>query len=236
VSLAQIGRLAVEYEEPVIMRYNRERFLPVVANIRSGQPNSVTDEVWEAAAGLREELPPGYRIDIGGSVEKSGKANASLSALQPVMVALMLIFVMLQMRSFRGTFMVVATAPLGLIGAVAALLLFNQPFGFVALLGLIGLAGILMRNTLILAQQVEDNRADGMDGAEAVIEATVRRARPVILTALAAVFAFVPLTLDGFWGPMAYVLIGGLAVGTAITLLFVPALYALWYRLPPLAR
>ena len=105
-----------------------------------------------------------------------------------------------------------------------------------ALLGLIGLAGILMRNTLILAQQVEDNRADGMDGAEAVIEATVRRARPVILTALAAVFAFVPLTLDGFWGPMAYVLIGGLAVGTAITLLFVPALYALWYRLPPLAR
>ncbi|KGE05017.1 efflux RND transporter permease subunit [Pseudohaliea rubra] len=236
VSLAQLGRVDVEYEEPVIMRYNRERFLPVVASLRSGQPNSVTEEIWAAAAALRDELPRGYRIDIGGSVEKSAKANASLSALQPVMVALMLIFVMLQMRSFRGTFMVIATAPLGLIGAVAALLLFNQPFGFVALLGLIGLAGILMRNTLILAQQVEDNRAEGMDGAEAVIEATVRRARPVILTALAAVFAFIPLTLDGFWGPMAYVLIGGLAVGTAITLLFVPALYALWYRLPPLGR
>jgi multidrug efflux pump subunit AcrB len=147
------------------------------------------------------------------------------------MVGLMLIFVMLQMRTFSGTFMVVATAPLGLIGAVIALLLFHQPFGFVALLGLIGLAGILMRNTLILTQQVSDNAADGMPAREAVVEAAVQRSRPVILTALAAALAFVPLTFDSFWGPLAYVLIGGVVVGTVITLLFVPALYAWWFRI-----
>ena len=147
------------------------------------------------------------------------------------MLALMLIFVLLQMRSFSGSFMVVASAPLGLIGAVLALLLFRQPFGFVALLGLIGLAGILMRNTMILTQQVQDNFDEGLDPWSAVVEAAVHRARPVILTALAAVLAFVPLTFDSFWGPLAYVLIGGVAVGTVITLLFVPALYALWFRL-----
>ena len=127
--------------------------------------------------------------------------------------------------------MVIATAPLGIIGAVIALLLFNQPFGFVALLGLTGLAGILMRNTLILTQQVSDNIKAGLKGTQAVVEAAVQRARPVILTALAAVLAFIPLTHDKFWGPLAYVLIGGVAVGTVITLLFVPALYALWFRL-----
>ena len=180
---------------------------------------------------MRERLPAGYRLEIGGSVEQSDKAEASIQALQPLMVVLMLIFIMLQMRSFAGTFIVVATAPLGLIGAVAALLLFQQPFGFVATLGLIGLAGILMRNTLILTQQVADNARDGMGMFDAVVEAAVQRARPVILTALAAMLAFIPLTLDSFWGPLAYVLIGGVAVGTLITLLFVPALYALWYRI-----
>eukprot|EP01013_Petalomonas_cantuscygni_P037571 TRINITY_DN6841_c0_g1_i1.p1 TRINITY_DN6841_c0_g1~~TRINITY_DN6841_c0_g1_i1.p1 ORF type:complete len:215 (+),score=30.18 TRINITY_DN6841_c0_g1_i1:82-645(+) len=180
---------------------------------------------------LREQLPQGYRIEIGGTVEQSAKANASIQTLQPVMLALMLIFIMLQMRSFIGTLTVLATAPLGLIGAVLALLLFNQPFGFTALLGLIGLGGILMRNTMILAQQVQDNFKTGMAAREAVVEAAVQRARPVILTALAAVLAFVPLTFDLFWGPLAYVLIGGIAVGTLITLLFVPALYALWFRL-----
>ncbi|MDO9610803.1 MAG: efflux RND transporter permease subunit, partial [Serpentinimonas sp.] len=128
--------------------------------------------------------------------------------------------------------------PLGLVGAVLALLLFSQPFGFVALLGLIGLAGILMRNTMILTQQVQDNFHDGLEAEAAVVEAAVQRARPVILTALAAALAFVPLTFDSFWGPLAYVLIGGVAVGTAITLLYVPALYALWLRIghaPPLA-
>lgn len=235
VPLTQLGELETVFEEPVIRRLDREPFLAVNADIEGAQPNDVTQAVWEALAEVRERLPAGYRLEIGGSVEQSDKAEASIQALQPLMVVLMLIFIMLQMRSFAGTFIVVATAPLGLIGAVAALLLFQQPFGFVATLGLIGLAGILMRNTLILTQQVADNARDGMGMFDAVVEAAVQRARPVILTALAAMLAFIPLTLDSFWGPLAYVLIGGVAVGTLITLLFVPALYALWYRIAPRA-
>ncbi len=230
VSLSQLGELEMRFEEPVIWRYNRQPFVALQADIAGAQPNDVTNELWADMADLRASLPDGYRIDIGGSMEQSGKADASIQKLMPLMVALMLIFIMLQMRSFSGMFMVVATAPLGLIGAVLALLVFGQPFGFVALLGLIGLAGILMRNTLILTQQVSDNLADGQAPFEAIVEAAVRRARPVVLTAMAAALAFVPLTLDSFWGPLAYVLIGGVLVGTAITLLFVPALYALWMR------
>lgn len=230
VALSQLGELEMRFDEPVIWRYNRRPFLALQADIVDAQPNDVTNELWAGMADLRASLPDGYSIDIGGSMEQSGKADASIQKLMPLMVALMLIFIMLQMRSFSGMFMVVATAPLGLIGAVLALLLFGQPFGFVALLGLIGLAGILMRNTLILTQQVSDNLADGQAPFEAIVEAAVRRARPVVLTALAAALAFVPLTFDSFWGPLAYVLIGGVIVGTAITLLFVPALYALWMR------
>ncbi|MBY6204174.1 efflux RND transporter permease subunit [Halomonas denitrificans] len=230
VPLAQLGRLVVDFEPPVIKRYNRQPFVAVQSDIAGAQPNDVTNELWAELEDLRASLPDGYRLDIGGAVEQSGKADASINRLMPLMVALMLIFIMLQMRSFSGTFVVVATAPLGLIGAVLALLVFGQPFGFVALLGLIGLAGILMRNTLILTQQVSDNLAEGMVPFEAIVEASVRRARPVVLTALAAALAFVPLTFDSFWGPLAYVLIGGVVVGTAITLLFVPALYALWMR------
>lgn len=233
VPVTQLGTLEVRYEEPVIKRYNREPFVAVQAEIHGAQPNDVTAAVWKALEPVRAELPPGYRLAIGGSVEQSEKANLSIQKLQPLMVAAMLIFIMLQMRSFAGTFMVVATAPLGLIGAVLALLVFQQPFGFVALLGLTGLAGILMRNTLILTQQVADNFEAGMGPFDGVVEAAVQRARPVVLTAMAAVLAFVPLTQDSFWGPLAYVLIGGVAVGTAITLLFVPALYALWFRIRP---
>lgn len=231
IPLAQLGELQVRYEEPVIKRYNRERFVSVQADVVGAQAPDVTSALWRQMGPIVEKLPEGYRIEIGGSVEQSGKADASIQKLQPLMVALMLIFIMLQMRTFSGTFIVLATAPLGLIGAVGALLLFGQPFGFVALLGLIGLAGILMRNTMILTQQVQDNLEDDMDPWSAVAEAAVRRARPVILTALAAVLAFVPLTQDSFWGPLAYVLIGGVAGGTVITLFFVPALYALWFRL-----
>jgi multidrug efflux pump subunit AcrB len=227
----QLGRIEVRFEDPVIMRYNREPYISVQGDISGAQPNDVSAAVWQSLKNVRAALPAGYRIDIGGSVEQSARSNVSIEKLQPAMVAFMLIFVMLQMRSFSGTFIVIATAPLGLIGAVLALLLFNQPFGFVALLGLTGLAGILMRNTLILTQQVSDNFEAGMPALEGVVEAAVQRARPVVVTGLAAVLAFVPLTNDSFWGPLAYVLIGGVAVGTAITLLFVPALYALWFRL-----
>ncbi|CAI8162798.1 MAG: Nickel and cobalt resistance protein CnrA [Pseudidiomarina mangrovi] len=228
VPLKQVGTLQVTFEEPVVRRYNRENYVNVLADIRGAQPNTVTAEL---LAQMPTDLPVGYSLQVGGSVEQSSKGEGSLQKLQPVMVALMLIFIMLQMRSFSGTFMVFATAPLGLIGAVLALLIFAQPFGFVALLGLTGLAGILMRNTLILTQQVADNFSAGMAAFDAVVEAAVQRARPVILTALAAMLAFVPLTQDSFWGPLAYVLIGGVGVGTAITLLFVPALYALWFRI-----
>jgi len=231
IPLSQLGDLTVKYEDPVIKRYNREPFLAVLADPYNAQANDVMLKLWDVMKPLRESLSDDYRIDLGGSVEESTKADASLQKLQPIMLALMLIFIMLQMRSFTGTFIVLATAPLGVIGATIALLIFHQPFGFVALLGLIGLAGILMRNTLILTQQVMDNLEDGMDIIKAVVEASVRRARPVILTALAAIFAFIPLTMDSFWGPLAYVLIGGVAVGTVITLLFVPALYALFFRL-----
>lgn len=231
VPLSQVGTVRIAFEDPVIKRHNRERYLAVHADVQGAQPPDVANAIWKQMTELRNNLPPGYRIDMGGSIEQSGKADASIQKLQPLMVALMLIFVMLQMRSFSGTFIVVATAPLGLVGAVLALLLFNQPFGFVALLGLIGLAGILMRNTMILTQQVQDNINAGMESRSAVIEAAVQRARPVVLTALAAVLAFVPLTFDTFWGPLAYVLIGGVAVGTLITLLFVPALYAMWFKL-----
>jgi multidrug efflux pump subunit AcrB len=231
VPLAQVGQVEVKYEEPVIKRLNREPFLALQSDVIGAQPPDVTMAVWKTLEPLRASLPDGYRITIAGSIEQSGKADASIQKLQPLMLGLMLIFVMLQMRTFSGTFIVFATAPLGLIGAVLAMLIFRQPFGFVALLGLIGLAGILMRNTLILTQQVTENFAEGLVAEEAVIEAAVHRARPVVLTALAAALAFIPLTFDSFWGPLAYVLIGGVLVGTIITLIFVPALYAWWYKL-----
>lgn len=230
IPLMQLGELQVRFEEPVIKRYNREPVMAVHADVSGAQPKDVAEQLWQTLTEFRSTLPAGYSMDSGGTIEQSEKADQSIQKLQPLMIALMLIFIMLQMRTFSGTFMVLATAPLGLIGAVAALLLFNQPFGFVALLGLIGLAGILMRNTLILTQQVADNMAHNMPIAEAIIEAAVQRARPVMLTALAAALAFIPLTLDSFWGPLAFVLIGGVMVGTVITLLFVPALYALWFR------
>lgn len=225
VSIRQLGELKVEYEQPLLKRYNRTPYLAVVADVKGAQPNDVSNRLWQQLQELQVSLPVGYKIVQAGSVEESGKADASIQKLMPLMVALMLIFIMLQMRSFTGMWMVLATAPLGLIGATLGLLIFRQPFGFVALLGMIGLAGILMRNTLILTQQVTDNLATGQSARDAVVDAAVHRARPVLLTALAAMLAFVPLTLDTFWGPLAFVLIGGVGVGTVLTLLFVPALY-----------
>jgi len=230
VSIRQLGELVVDYEEPLLKRYNRQTYLAVVADVKGAQPNDVSNKIWAELADIQAKLPAGYRITQAGSVEESGKANASIQKLMPLMVALMLIFIMLQMRSFTGMWMVLATAPLGLIGATLGLMIFRQPFGFVALLGLIGLAGILMRNTLILTQQVSDNLNDGWAPRDAVVEATIHRARPVLLTALAAMLAFIPLTLDTFWGPLAFVLIGGVGVGTVLTLLFVPALYMVFFR------
>jgi len=230
ITLQQAGLIEFVSEDPVLKYYNREPYISVQADVRDAQPPDVTMQLWEQLQPLRDSLPSAYHMEVSGSVEQSAKGQASIRKVQPIMLALMMIVIMVQMRSFSGTFMVLATAPLGVIGATLALLIGNQPFGFVALLGLIGLAGILMRNTLILTKQIDDNLAAGMDQFTSVVEATVQRTRPVLLTALAAVFAFVPLTYDAFWGPLAYVLIGGTLVGTLITLMFLPALYALWFR------
>jgi multidrug efflux pump subunit AcrB len=170
---------------------------------------------------------------MAGSIEEATKANSALAPLFPIMILFMLAVIIIQVRSFSAMWMVMLTGPLGLIGAVPTLLIFHQPFGFNAILGLIGLSGILMRNTLILIGQIHSNQADGLDSYHAIIEATVQRSRPVILTALAAVLAFIPLTHSVFWGSMAYVLIGGTAIGTVLTLAFLPALYAIWYRVIP---
>ncbi|GBD25293.1 Cobalt-zinc-cadmium resistance protein CzcA [bacterium HR30] len=233
IPLTQVGTLQLDFEDPVLKRYNREPFIAVNAEVRGAQPTDVTWQIWKALAGLRSRLPLGYRIDIGGTVEQSQKGERSIQAVQPIMLLLMLMVIMLQMRTFRGTLLVVATAPLGIIGATPALLLTQRPLGFVAMLGMVGLAGILMRNTLILAKQIDDNLDAGMSPREAIVEATVRRARPVVLTAAAAVLAFVPLATDTLWGPMTIALIGGVTVGTIITLLLLPALYALWFGLRP---
>ncbi len=228
VPLSGIGELTPVFQESLIISRNRQPTLTVRADIAPGlQPPDVTAALLPQFDELIASLPPGYTFEVGGAVEESSKATAALAPLFPIMAALMLIMIMFQTRSFVLTALVFATAPLGLIGAVPALLLTASPFGFNAILGLIGLAGILMRNTLILVDQIEIEKRGGADDRTAVIEATVRRARPVILTALAAILAFFPLTLSSFWGPLAVVLIGGTIVGTFLTLFFLPALYAM---------
>ena len=174
-------------------------------------------------------VPPDRR----GSIEEASKANEALLPIFPIMILLMMIVIILQVRSFSAMAIVLMTAPLGLLGVIPTLLVTGQSFGFNAILGLIALAGILMRNTLILIGQIQDNESQGLKPYDAVIEATVQRSRPVILTALAAVLAFIPLTTSVFWGAMAFTLIGGTLGGTIVTLVFLPALYTLWNRIKP---
>lgn len=232
VPLSQIGETQIGFEEPILKRRDRTPVITVRADINeASQPPEVSMEVMRALQPLIDTLPAGYRVEMGGNIEESMKANEALAKIFPLMIAATLIVIMLQVRSFSTMIMVVLTAPLGLAGAVPMLLLFDQPFGFNAILGLIGLAGILMRNTLILTEQIKDNQAAGLSDYDAVVEATVQRTRPVILTALAAVLAFIPLTHSVFWGSMAYTLIGGTAIGTIMILLFLPALYAAWFRI-----
>jgi multidrug efflux pump subunit AcrB len=235
IPLSQIGRVEIQVEiqaeDPLIKRRDRVPTITVRGdNVESTQPPDVSSAIWAKLAPLRKSLPENYRIEMAGSIEEATKANSALAPLFPIMLLLMLAVIIIQVRSFSAMWMVMLTGPLGLIGAVPALLIFQQPFGFNAILGLIGLSGILMRNTLILIGQIHSNQADGLDPYQAIIEATVQRSRPVILTALAAVLAFIPLTNSVFWGSMAYVLIGGTAVGTVLTLAFLPALYAIWFR------
>src|SRR3984893_3826140 len=231
VPLSQVARLHYEFEEPILWRRNRDTVLTVRGDVVDNvQAPDVSHEVKSKLKGIEEALPYGYRIETGGSIEESLKANTALAAVFPVMTIVMLAFLMIQLQSFSRLALVFVTAPLGLIGATGALLVSNRPFGFVALLGLIALAGMIMRNTVILVDQIDRDIAAGRGRHRAIIDATVRRARPVALTALAAVLGMIPLAGSLFWGPMAITIMGGLFVATVLTLLVVPALYALWFR------
>ncbi len=231
IPLRQIAHLETRMEDAVLKRYDRELYIAVEGDVVDGvQPPDVTAEVLPQLAAIKAQLPEGYRIDAGGSVEESAKANKALVLLFPIMILITLALIMFQVRSFSAMFMVFATGPLGLVGAVPTLILFDRPFGFNAILGLIGLSGILIRNTLILVDQIQHDKAAGRSDYEAIIESTVRRARPVVLTAVAAMLAFIPLTHSSFWGALAFVLIGGVGAGTVLTLLFLPALYAIWFK------
>ncbi len=232
IPLSQIGTVDVRMEEPVMRRRDRVPTITVRGDIAEGlQPPDVSAAMTAALQPLREALPKGYSIIEAGAIEESGKAMAAMLPLFPIMLAVTLLIIVLQVRSMSAMVMVLLTSPLGLIGVVPTLLLFQQPFGINALVGLIALSGILMRNTLILIGQIHHNEQEGMSTRQALVEATVQRARPVILTALAAVLAFIPLTHSVFWGTLAYTLIGGTIAGTVLTLVFLPAMYSIWFKI-----
>ncbi|WP_407315943.1 efflux RND transporter permease subunit [Pseudomonas sp. nanlin1] len=234
VALSQVGAVEVRMEDPILRRRDRIPTITVRGDIAEHlQPPDVSTAVMQTLAPIIAQLPDGYRIEQAGAIEESAKATAALAPLFPIMIAITLLIIILQVRSMSAMSMVFLTAPLGLIGVVPTLLIFNQPFGINALVGLIALSGILMRNTLILIGQIDHNEKQGLDPFHAVVEATVQRARPVLLTALAAILAFIPLTHSVFWGTLAYTLIGGTFGGTIMTLIFLPAMYAIWFRIRP---
>ncbi|WP_095053418.1 efflux RND transporter permease subunit [Pseudomonas sp. Irchel s3b2] len=231
VPLSQVAQVRSGLEEPVLWRRNRDMAITVRADVKDGEQGvSVTQEIQPLLKDIEAKLPSGYRIDVGGAVEESDKANKALLAVAPLMLISILLLLMLQLQSFSRMWMVVLTAPLGLIGVVPALLVFQSPLGFVAILGIIALGGMIMRNSVILIDQVQTEIAEGRDPWNAVLDAAIHRARPVMLTALATVLAMIPLTRSVFWGPMAIAIMGGLTVATLLTIFFVPALYAAWFK------
>ena len=233
VPLGQIATLSYGLEQPQIYRRNRTPSLMLRGDVKPGiQAPVATAEVLPLLEPIKARLPAGYRLETAGAVYESGKGQASVNAQMPVMVFVMLGLLMLQLQSFSRMAMVLLTAPLGLIGVSAALLVSGMPFGFVAMLGFIALAGIIMRNSVILVDQIEQDLAAGHGPIDSIVEATVRRSRPILLTAAAAILALVPLAFSVFWGPMAVAIMGGLVSATLLTLCFVPALYAAWSRVP----
>jgi multidrug efflux pump len=234
VPLAQLAKISYELEEPVIARRNRLPTVTVRADIRDDmQAPAATARIDPLLDPLRERLPPGFRIEAGGATEESAKGENSIKAVMPLMLVSVITLLMIQLQNVGRMLLVLLTAPLGLIGVAAALLLFQVPFGFVANLGVIALSGMIMRNSVILVDQIEQDRKAGMPPWEAIVGSTVRRFRPIMLTAAAAILAMIPLTRSVFWGPMAVAIMGGLIVATLLTLLFLPALYAAWYRVKP---
>jgi multidrug efflux pump len=237
VPITQLADIRSELEDGIVWRRDRLPTITVRSDVRGeAQGPDVAARVEKNLAAIRASLPLGYRIEQGGAIEDSTRGQKSIAAGAPLLVIAVLTLLMIQLQSFARTFMVVLTAPLGLIGVALALLVFGKPFGFVALLGTIALAGIIMRNSVILVDQIEQDIAAGHGAWEAVIGATVRRFRPIVLTAAAAVLALIPLARSDFFGPMAVAMMGGIVVATALTLLFLPALYATWFRVQPDAR
>ncbi|PTS85759.1 multidrug transporter AcrB [Pseudomonas sp. HMWF032] len=231
VPLSQIATLEYGFEEGIIWHRNRLPTVTVRADVYGQeQPASLVKQILPTLEPVRAQLPDGYQLDVGGTVEDSSRGQKSVNAGVPLFIVVVLTLLMLQLKSFSRSAMVFLTAPLGLIGVTLFLLIFRQPFGFVAMLGTIALSGMIMRNSVILVDQIEQDIAAGMDRWHAIIEATVRRFRPIVLTALAAVLAMIPLSRSVFFGPMAVAIMGGLIVATALTLLFLPALYAAWFR------
>ncbi|MBK6851078.1 MAG: efflux RND transporter permease subunit [Burkholderiales bacterium] len=231
VPLAQIAQIRQGWEPGVLWREGRNYAVTVQGDVVEGmQGATVTNQLWPALQQLQARMPVGYEIQIAGAVEESSKGQGSIAAGLPLMLFLIFTLLMLQLQSFSRAMLVFLTGPLGIAGVAAALLLLNRPFGFVALLGFIALLGMIMRNSVILIDQIEQDRARGVPDWDAVVEAAVRRFRPIVLTAAAAVLAMIPLSRSVFWGPMAVAIMGGLIVATALTLLALPAMYAAWFR------
>ena len=234
VPLSQVARVQVMWEPGVLWREGRDYAATVQGDVVDGlQGATVSAQLEPAFAPIRAKLPPGYRIEVAGAVEESSKGQGSIAVGAPLMLFIMFTLLMLQLQSFSRATLVFLTAPLGISGVAAALLLLDRPFGFVALLGVIALMGMIMRNSVILIDQIEQDRARGVPAWDAVVESAVRRCRPIILTAAAAVLAMIPLSRSVFWGPMAVAIMGGLIVATALTLLTLPAMYAAWFRVKP---
>ncbi len=232
VPLSQLATFEVGQEYPLIWRRDRVPTLTVQADVARGAlPESVVAGLAENVEKLRKTLPPGYDIAVGGTVEESAKSQESVVAVVPAMLFLMVTFLMIQLQSFNRLFIVLSVVPLGLIGVIGGLLLFNQPLGFVAILGILSLIGMIARNAVILIEQIEAERAGGLDGWNAVIEAAASRFRPIVLTAISTVLGMIPIAVTIFWGPMAFAIMGGLLVGTVLTLIFSPALYVAWFRI-----
>jgi multidrug efflux pump subunit AcrB len=231
VPLTQIAQIRSGWEPGVLWREGRQYAVSVQGDVVEGlQGPTVTAQVWPEMQKLKAQMPPGYTIQIAGAVEEAGKGQGSIAAGVPVMLFLIFTLLMLQLQSFARALLVFLTGPMGIAGVAGALLLLGRPFGFVALLGVIALMGMIMRNSVILIDQIETDRARGVPAWDAVVESAVRRFRPIVLTAAAAVLAMIPLSRSVFWGPMAVAIMGGLIVATALTLLALPAMYAAWFR------
>ena len=239
-ALSQMASFDYEQEPPLVWRRNRLPTLTVQADLPHGVlPATAVAALQPAIDAFNADLPQGYRVEVGGVVEESGTSEASVAAAVPAMLFLTLTILMIQMQSFQRLFLVISVAPLGIIGVVAALLVSGKPLGFVALLGVLALTGMIARNSVILIDQIEHERAQGRNAWDAVIEATAHRLRPILLTAAAAILGMAPIAPTVFWGPMAYAIMGGLMVATLLTLVFLPALYVAWFRVkepaPPAA-